>query len=60
MSRSKKGKKGPGWDYWGKRPLGYGAQSRKAKNKRKEKQEQKQRERAITKQVLRRASRTEP
>jgi hypothetical protein len=24
MSRTKKGKKSPGYDYWGKRPLGFG------------------------------------
>lgn len=31
MSRSKKGKKSPGWDYWGKRPIGSGANGTKAK-----------------------------
>lgn len=24
MSRTKKGKKSPGYDYWGRRPLGFG------------------------------------
>lgn len=32
MSRTKKGKKPPGWDYWGKRPIGWG--ERGTKNKR--------------------------
>ncbi len=31
MSRTKKGKKPPGWDYWGKRPFGFGAQGTKDK-----------------------------
>ena len=51
MSRTKKKKKAPGWDYWGKRPLGYGA-SGKRKNKREEKRLQKQRERTILKREL--------
>jgi hypothetical protein len=52
MSRSKKGSKGPGWDYWGKREgLGYGADGRPI-NKRKEKQAGIQRERAIAKRKL--------
>lgn len=52
MSRSKKGKKAPGWDYWGKRPLGFGAMG-KSHNKRIQKQEQIQRERTILKRELR-------
>jgi hypothetical protein len=31
MSRTKKGKKPPGWDYWGKRPLGFGSSGTKGK-----------------------------
>jgi hypothetical protein len=31
MSRTKKGKKPPGWDYWGKRPIGWGDHSTKGK-----------------------------
>lgn len=31
MSRTKKGKKSVGWDYWGKRPLGFGASGTKNK-----------------------------
>lgn len=58
MSRTKKGSKPPGWDYWGKRPLGYGAAGR-PKNKRKEKQEQKQRERAILKRELKKELKSE-
>lgn len=50
MSRTKKGKKPVGWDYWGKRPLGFGAGGQ---NKAKEKQEGIQRERAIKKRELR-------
>jgi hypothetical protein len=53
MSRTKKGKKPPGWDYWGKRPLELGAFG-KRKNKRKAKQEQIQRERSILKRELKR------
>jgi hypothetical protein len=53
MSRTKKGKKPPGWDYWGKRPLELGAFGR-PKNKRKAKQEQIQRERSILKRELKR------
>lgn len=51
MSRTKKGSKGLGWDYWGKRPLGYGA-SGKSKNKRKMKQEGIQRERRILERLV--------
>lgn len=51
MSRSKKGSKPPGYDYWGKRPLGYGA-SGKPKNKRKMKQEGIQRERRILERLV--------
>lgn len=46
MSRTKRGKKPCGWDYWGKRPLGYGAGG---KDKAKEKQIGIQRERSINK-----------
>jgi hypothetical protein len=31
LSRTKKGKKSPGWDYWGKRPLGFGDSGTKGK-----------------------------
>jgi hypothetical protein len=31
MSRTKKGKKPPGYDYWGKRPLGFGGHGTKGK-----------------------------
>jgi hypothetical protein len=31
MSRTKKGKKPPGWDYWGKRPIGMGDHGTKGK-----------------------------
>ena len=31
MSRTKKGSKSPGWDYWGKRPIGQGANGTKNK-----------------------------
>lgn len=31
MSRTKKGKKGPGFDYWGKRPIGMGDHGTKGK-----------------------------
>lgn len=31
MSRTKKGKKPAGWDYWGRRPLGFGAAGTKDK-----------------------------
>ena len=31
MSRTKKGKKSPGSEYWGKRPLGWGANGTKDK-----------------------------
>ena len=31
MSKTKKGAKPPGWDYWGKRPLGSGATGTKNK-----------------------------
>jgi hypothetical protein len=31
MSRTKKGSKKPGWDYWGKRPIGLGASGTAAK-----------------------------
>jgi hypothetical protein len=31
MSRTKKGKKSPGWDYWGKRPIGSGDHGTKGK-----------------------------
>jgi hypothetical protein len=31
MSRTKKGKKGSGHDYWGKRPLGFGDHGTKGK-----------------------------
>jgi hypothetical protein len=53
MSRTKKGSKSPGWDYWGKRPLGYGAGGRPS-GKRKEKQNGIQRERSISKRELNR------
>lgn len=53
MSRTKKGKKSPGWDYWGKRPLGFGAQG--TKNKR----DGIQRERAQLKAATRKAVRGE-
>ena len=49
MSRTKKGKKPPGWVYWGRRPLGMGAGG---KNKKKEKRDGIQRERAILKREL--------
>jgi len=51
LSRTKRGKKPCGWDYWGKRPLGYGAGG-KPKSKRKDKQEGIQRERSILKREL--------
>lgn len=31
MTRTKKGKKPVGWDYWGKRPFGFGASGTKDK-----------------------------
>lgn len=31
MSRTKKGKKGAGYEYWGKRPLGFGDHGTKGK-----------------------------
>lgn len=31
MSKTKKGKKPVGWDYWGKRPIGMGDQGTKGK-----------------------------
>lgn len=31
MSRTRKGKKPSGWDYWGKRPIGMGAHGTKEK-----------------------------
>lgn len=31
MGKTKKGKKPPGWDYWGKRPIGFGANGTKKK-----------------------------
>lgn len=31
MSRTNKKSKPPGWDYWGKRPIGMGAQGTKEK-----------------------------
>jgi hypothetical protein len=46
MSRSKKGSKGPGFDYWGKRPFsvnGHGSSIKKLTHKK---------ERAISKQKL--------
>ena len=46
MSRTKKGKKPVGWDYWGKRPIGMGIQG--TKNKR----VGVQKERAILKRQL--------
>lgn len=51
MSRTKKGSKPPGWDYWGRRPLGYGAGG-KPKNKKKEKQMGIQRERRILERLV--------
>lgn len=46
MARSKKGKKPPGWDYWGKRPLGWGDHGTKGKR------DGIQRERAINKRKI--------
>jgi len=51
MSRTKKGKKPCGWDYWGKRPLQLGAGG-KPDGKRKSKQIGIQRERSISKREL--------
>lgn len=52
MSRTKKGTKAPGNEYWGRREgLKYGATG-KPKSKRAEKQAGKQRERAILKRKL--------
>lgn len=53
MSRSKKGKKPPGYDYWGKRPLGYGDHGTKGKRV------GIQRERAQEKQKLRKTKKEE-
>lgn len=51
MSRTKKGQKPPGWDYWGKRPgLGMGAGG-KPKSKRKEKRIGIKKERAALKRT---------
>lgn len=56
MSRTKKGAKGPGWDYWGKREgLGLGAGGRPS-GKRKAKQIGIQRERAMAKRELKKES----
>lgn len=49
MSRTKKGKKAPGYDYWGKRPLGMGDHGTKGKRLGLKK------ERAIAKQKLHKA-----
>lgn len=50
MSRSRHGRKPPGWDYWGRRPLQLGAGGRRGKAN--EKRNGIQRERAILKRDL--------